>query len=324
MLNKILRTIEKCIPKRLYETAQPTHHRLLAYAGASRYGFPSKKIVVIGVTGTKGKTSTTELIANIFRVAGEKVALANGIHFVVDEEETKNIYKMSMPGRFFIHRFIRNAVEAGCTYVVIEMTSEGAKQFRHKGIYLDMLIFTNLAPEHIEAHGSFEKYKAAKVSLMESLNPKKTSKSTYLVANADDEEVDAFLTQPVGKVITFSDKDIILAKKDEGHLTLLVGKTTLYTKLFGTFNAKNILAAIKVARIYNISEEDIKEGIESVEKIPGRAERIVSDPYEVYVDYAHTPDSLVALYSSFPDQHKVCVLGNTGGGRDTWKRPEMA
>ncbi len=101
--------------------------------------------------------------------------------------------------------------------------------------------------------------------------------------------------------------------------------STLYSKLIGEFNANNIVSAITFAESIGINEHMIKAGIENVEVIPGRAEKIISaEKFEVYVDYAHTPDSLIALYSSFPTKSKVCVLGNTGGGRDTWKRPAMA
>jgi UDP-N-acetylmuramoyl-L-alanyl-D-glutamate--2,6-diaminopimelate ligase len=326
MLEKLLRTTEKLIPKKLYTFGQPVYHYLLSLVGAVKYGFPSKELTVIGITGTKGKTTTTELVASILQATGEKVAMANSIHFVINDEDERNMYKMSMPGRFFMQHFLRRAVTKGCKYAVVEITSEGAKQFRHKWIYLDAFIFTNLAPEHIESHGSYENYRAAKVSITETLNPKKTAKKTILIANGDDEEVEAFTSQPAGKVVTYSEKNItnISEEKETGFITMQLGKTTFYTKLHGRFNSKNILAAVTLARELGISEETIKEGIEGVTRIPGRAEQIIKEPFEVYVDYAHTPDSLEALYSSFPGKQKVCVLGNTGGGRDTWKRPEMA
>ena len=326
MLEKLLRTTEKIIPRKIYTSGQPVYHWLLALAGALKYNFPSKELIVIGITGTKGKTTTSEIVASILRATGEKVALANGNHFVIDDEDKRNMYKMSMPGRFFIQHFLRKAVTKGCTYAVVEITSEGAKQFRHKWIYLDAFIFTNLSPEHIESHGSYENYRAAKVSITESLNPKKTSKETFLVANGDDDEVEVFTAQPASHTLTYSKKDItsLHEESDSGHITLQIGKTTFYSKLHGLFNAKNILAAVTTARALGISEEIIKQGVEALKKVPGRAEQIIAKPFEVYVDYAHTTDSLEALYSSFPEKQKVCVLGNTGGGRDTWKRPEMA
>lgn len=321
MLETILRKTEKFIPRKLYKMGQPIYHWLLALVGAIIYGFPSKKINVVAITGTKGKTTTTELVVGILEAAGLRVAMANGIRFKVADEVTRNKYKMSTPGRFFIQSFLKKAVDARCDWVVLEITSEAAKQFRHKWVYLDALIFTNLAPEHIEAHGSFEKYKEAKLSLTETLsNP---NKETFLIVNEDDNASEDFLKKEAGHKIKYSLKDISPIKTESG-VEFMLGNSTIYSKLHGAFNAYNILAAVSFAKSIGIFEDQIKKGIESVETVPGRAERIIKEPFEVYVDYAHTPDSLKALYESFPNKHKVCVLGNTGGGRDTWKRPEMA
>ncbi|MEY2641168.1 MAG: hypothetical protein RL150_561 [Candidatus Parcubacteria bacterium] len=321
MLETLLRTTQKIIPKKLYRAGQPLYHWLLALAGAVRYGFPSRHIKIVGITGTKGKTTTSELVAAVLRAAGHKVALANGIHFVIGDTEERNTYKMSMPGRFFVQRFIKRAVDAKCDWLVLEMTSEGAKQFRHKWIFLDAFIFTNIAPEHIESHGSYEKYQEAKLALAASL--KKNTKETYLIANRDDELTPRFLAIGAAHNHTFSLDDVRPFKADHG-IELRVGGSTVYSKLHGEFNVKNILAALTFGNALGISTAALKEGIESVERVPGRTEQVIATPFEVYVDYAHTPDSLRALYSSFPNQKKICVLGNTGGGRDTWKRPDMA
>jgi UDP-N-acetylmuramoyl-L-alanyl-D-glutamate--2,6-diaminopimelate ligase len=320
-METLLRKIEKLIPRKLYRAGQPAYHWLLSLAGAVRYGFPSRQIRIVGITGTKGKTTTSELVAGVLEAAGYKVALANGIRFKIGEEVERNKYKMSMPGRFFVQHFIKRAVDAKCDWIVLEMTSEGAKQFRHKWIALDAFIFTNIAPEHIESHGSFEKYKAAKLSLAESLERK--GKETFLITNRNDAASEDFLKINATHTYTFSLDDIRPFKADHG-IEMRIDDSTIYSKLHGEFNAKNILAAITFAQAIGISTANIKKGIEAVEKVPGRAEQVISAPFEVYVDYAHTPDSLEALYQSFPTQKKICVLGNTGGGRDTWKRPEMA
>ncbi len=321
-MDKILRTIEKIIPKKVYKLGQPFYHYFMAFASAVYYGFPSKKLKIVGITGTKGKTSTTELVASILRSAGYKVALANGIHFVVGEKEKRNLFKMSMPGRGFMQKFLKNALKEKCDWVVLELTSEGSKQFRHKFIELDAFIFTNLQPEHIESHGSFEKYKLAKIKLGEELNKKPHS---ILIVNEDDETSKDFLSKVyASKKISYSLESYRPFKSD-GSIELRLRTSTIYSKLIGEFNASNIIAAMTFADSIGINEKMIKAGIENVEVIPGRAERIISaQNFEVYVDYAHTPDSLIALYSSFPNKNKICILGNTGGGRDTWKRPAMA
>ena len=161
--------LKKLIPASLFRFLQPYYHFLLAYAGAARYMFPSKKLIVVGVTGTKGKSSVIEIINAILEEAGNTTAVLNTIRFKIGNKTWSNKFKMTMPGRFFIQKFLRSAVIAGCTHIVLEMTSEGVKQFRHKCIELDALIFTNIAAEHIEAHGSYEHYVKAKLQLAKEL-----------------------------------------------------------------------------------------------------------------------------------------------------------
>src|SRR6202042_499063 len=122
-------------------------------------------VLVIAVTGTKGKSSTTEMLCSILEEAGYKVALMNSIRFKIAGTSERNDLRMSMPGRFFIQDFLSRAVRAGCTAAILEMTSEGARQYRHRAIELDGFVFTNLAPEHIESHGSYEAYADAKFEI---------------------------------------------------------------------------------------------------------------------------------------------------------------
>ncbi len=126
------------------------------------YGFPSRKLTVIGVTGTNGKTTTVNLTAKILEEGGYKVASASSIKFKINDKEWENKLKMTMPGRFYLQKFLRQAIQAGCKYAILEITSEGVVQYRHRFIHFDVAVFTNLSPEHIERHGSFENYRAAK------------------------------------------------------------------------------------------------------------------------------------------------------------------
>jgi UDP-N-acetylmuramoyl-L-alanyl-D-glutamate--2,6-diaminopimelate ligase len=306
------------------------YHYSIALLGALFYGFASNKLFVIGVTGTKGKSTTTEIIAAILKEAGHTVAVASTIRFSIGRETEANLFKMTMPGRFFLQRFLSRTVSRGATHAVIEMTSEGARQFRHKGIWLDALVFTNLAPEHIESHGSFEKYKEAKLSLAKHLeaSPKRPR---YMVANADDKYGKEFLNIKVEHKLPFSLTDAEPYSTNEKAVRFVWRRGELITvPLPGVFNLKNILAAMTLCGAMGVRFADMKKALEHIEPVPGRAERIErGQPFAVVVDYAHTPDSLRALYETYaspgPNINRgkkiIGVLGSTGGGRDTWKRP---
>lgn len=327
-MERILYSAKKLIPHRLFKILQPTYHYLLAIAGAVVYRFPSRSLIVIGVTGTKGKSTVTEMLTAVLEAGGYKTATLSTIKFKIGPTEERNLYKMTMPGRFFVQRFLRRAVHAGCTHAVIEMTSEGAKQFRHKGIELDGLIFTNLTPEHIESHGSFERYKQAKLELAKAVAQSR-KRPRYLVANIDDEHGQDFLNFSVEKILPYSLSDLQHYSLHPDGVTLVIDNHTIRVPLVGTFNVYNALAAITLGQALGISIEQIQKAFKNMPVVRGRVEHFRSSPgakkhVTVIVDYAHTPDSLTKLYEAFADKAKVAVLGNTGGGRDTWKRPEMA
>ncbi len=324
-MEKILYILKMLIPKSIFKRFQPKYHSALSTLGAIRYGFPSKDIYVIGVTGTKGKSTVSEMISAILEEAGHTTALSSTIHFKIADEIKPNMYKMSMPGRFFMQKFLRDAVEEDCGFAIIEMTSEGAKLNRHKHIEMDTLVFTNLSPEHIESHGSFENYLNAKLLLRDALvNSKKENK--LIVVNKDDEYGKHFLETP--ESITKKTYSIKQAEpyttNDRGSLLTYKG-VSIHSPLPGKFNIYNILAAATFANSIGIRTEVIKNALEKLSKVKGRVERIdEGQKFNVIVDYAHTADSLEKLYKSFKDHRKICVLGNCGGGRDVWKRPEMA
>lgn len=319
--------IKRILPKQVFTFFQPYYHYALAYWGSVKYHHPSREITIIGVTGTKGKSSTTELITQILRTDGKKVASLSTIQFSIDNKIERNLYKMTMPGRFFVQKFLRDAVDAGCTHAVIEMTSEGAKQYRHNFIDIDALIFTNLTPEHIESHGSFEKYKAAKLTIAQAVADS-TKRPRYLVANSDDEHGADFLDFPVEHKLPYSLKDLTLHTLQKDSISLVYKDTTIRVPIVGLFNVYNTLAAITICQALGVSLKTMQTALRDLPPIKGRVEHFTSPvtadkSITAVVDYAHTPDSLTKLYEAFPNKHKVCVLGNTGGGRDTWKRPEM-
>jgi UDP-N-acetylmuramoyl-L-alanyl-D-glutamate--2,6-diaminopimelate ligase len=304
---------------------QPYYHKALAAWGAIWYDEPSQKLYVIGVTGTKGKSTVTELISAIFEEAGYKTALSNTIRFKIGDTSEQNLYKMSMPGRLFMQRFLARAVNADCTVAIVEMTSEGARLYRHAHIALDALVFTNLSPEHIESHGSFEAYRAAKLSLRDALITSPKQKKV-VVANLDDTHGKTFLDVPPSIETRGYSLTQVEPYTTNEQGTLLTFKGTSFTSpLVGTFNIYNILAAATLADSFGIDTTSIARGITRLTLVKGRVEKIEEgQSFTAIVDYAHTGDSLEQLYKAFPTERKICVLGNCGGGRDTWKRPQMA
>lgn len=323
-MSKLITKLKQLIPKSVINFVRPTYHFLLAWAGSVYYKHPSKELTVIGVTGTKGKTTVTELIAHLLRSAGKDVAVSNTIHFQIKDDGQRNMRKMSMPGRFFLQSFFRKAADAGCEYVVVEMTSEGAKQFRHRFIHIDTLVFTNLSPEHLESHGSFENYRDAKLAIARQ-TARSNKTPTTLVVNEDDDNAEHFLDVPVDQHITFQLNEAEPYSNTRSGASLSIGGERIQTNLFGEFNIYNMLAAAAAVRNHGLSNKEISRGLASFSGIRGRLEKIDTDEdFSVYVDYAHTPDSLEQVYKTFSGREKVCVLGSAGGNRDSWKRQKMA
>jgi len=316
--------IKKIIPNRIFNTLAPLYHHGLAWIGAQLYGHPSREIKVVAITGTKGKSSVIEFVNSILEHAGYKTAIVSTIRFKVGDHTEPNRLKMTMPGRFFLQNFLRKAVDAKCDWVIVEMTSEGAKQFRHIGIDSDALIFTNIAAEHIESHGSFANYIAAKFSIGDAL-VKSTKRPRVIVANADDEYGPDFLGLDVELAAPYSITHAEPWNTTERGTNITFNQTLVHSPIPGEFTVYNMLAAATFAEAHGIEMSSIRAGLENTRLIPGRVEPIdEGQSFDVIVDYAHTMESLEKLYQAFPKRRKICVLGNTGGGRDTWKRPKMA
>lgn len=297
--------MKKFIPKFIFSI----YHYLLALIGAVIYGFPSRRLIVIGITGTKGKSTTVVLTGKIFQETGYKVGWISSLTINLGKEEIMNPYHMTMPGRFFIQSALAKMVKNGCKYAIIEVTSEGIKQFRHKFIKFSGAVFTNLAAEHIEAHGSFEKYRAAKLELFKTAAKNKNSFGVY---NTDDKNVEWFLKYPI---------------KNKYQYSLKTGEINFKLNLIGEFNQYNALAAMTIAESQGISRDIARTALERVKFIPGRFEEISTGlDFKVIVDLAHTPDSFEKVFKVFkqmPHNKIISVFGSAGGGRDKWKRPEL-
>lgn len=305
------------------------YHLLLAFVAALWYRFPSQRLILIGVTGTNGKSTTCEMISRILSEAGHKTALLSSIHFQIGEKDERNTMKMTMPGRFFIQRFLRKAVDEGCRYAVLEVTSEGILQHRHRFLNFHTAVFTNISPEHIERHGSFENYIKAKGQLFE------RTKRVHVV-NGDDEKASFFLQFPSQELFIYSTgsapiqappgANVIQARITEQQIqsAFSIGGILFHLQLLGKFQALNALAAICTALSQGVSLEVCKKALEAIPGVPGRMEIVAKEPFLVIVDYAFTPAALEQVYQTFtPSSRVVCLLGAAGGGRDAWKRPEL-
>src|SRR3972149_7389006 len=296
-MESLLNIGRKIIPKRVFEFFQPAYHWALAYLAGLVYGFPSHKIKVRGGTGTKGKSSIVYFLSRILEGAGYKTAAISTIQFKIAEKEWPNSLKMTMPGRFATQSFLAKAVKAGCQFIVLEVSSQGVLQNRHRFINFDTAVFTQLAPEHIEAHGSFKNYKKYKLKFFEYV------KNNHVI-NKDDKYFQEFYNVPAKNKITYSAGDYKNFK----------------LKLWGDFNVANAAAAVKTAEIYGIDAEKSGKILENIESLPGRMELIdEGQNFKVVVDYAHTPDSMEAVYGSLKpklaeNSKLICVFGATGGG----------
>ena len=300
--------IKSFFKKLLPEPIVLGYHYLEAWLGALYFGFPGKKMTVIGVTGTKGKTTTSNFIWAVLTAGGHKTGIISTANIRISNESSLNYYHMTMAGRFAIQRLMAQMVKAGCTHCVVETTSEGLKQYRHIGVYYDIGVFTNLTPEHLPSHGgSFEKYKQAKGRMFQHLDT--------IIANGDDPHAEYFLSFPARRKIIFHRSDFDASRF---HLGIL-----------GDFNITNALPAIIIGRELGVSDADIARGLENLKIIPGRMELInEGQPYTVIVDYAHEKMSITNVLETAkkirkPGARTIILLGAEGGGRDKRKRPIM-
>lgn len=322
-INAVVSILKKIVPEPVVRLFRPLYHRALSFLMAAAYGFPARSLTVIGVTGTKGKSTTAEMLFAILRAGGHKTALLSTIRFAIEDASEPNRFKMTLQGRGFAQAFMRKALRAGCTHLVIEVTSESVLQYRHWFLDLDGLVVTNIQREHIESHGSFLNYVAAKQRIVDTLVRSKKP-TRVLVANEDIPESRAFLSARVTKTVGFSEREAEHLTSDDRSSSFDYGDTHFSLPIPGAFNALNALAAVKICESFGVPIGIAASALAALPPVRGRVERIdMGQPFIAVVDYAHTPDSLSALYGAFPNHRKICVLGNTGGGRDTWKRPEM-
>ncbi len=310
----------------------------LAWLSAAWYGFPARRMRMVGITGTDGKTTTTSLLYHILRAAGEKVAMISTVSAVIANREADTGLHTTTPDSIDVQRLLAEMVAAGVDTCVLEVTSHGLAQHRVTGCEFDVVAVTNITHEHLDIHGSLEAYRAAKASLFSGLatSYRKPGVSKVSVLNRDDSSYaylqkyasDLQLSYGFDPLADVSARDVV-AIGELTHVDVVSprGDFDLQTRLFGRFNVANILAATAAALGLGVDTQAIRTGVNAFPGVPGRLESVDrSQPFTVLVDFAHTPKSLESVLQTVrqlaPDRRVILAFG-CAGLRDVEKRPLM-
>jgi len=316
-----------------------------AHLCAAWHDYPGRSLVVIGVTGTDGKTTTSNLIYHILRAAGLKAGVISTVNAVIGDRALDTGLHTTTPDADDVQSYLAQMRDAGMTHCVLEVTSHGLAQYRVDGVDFDVAVITNITHEHLDLHGTREAYRAAKARLFEMVSQRPPAKAgappTAAVLNADDDySFDYLRAIPVARQIVYSARadaipglETLQAAQIEhapNSMRLIVrtprGETTVHSRLIGQFNASNILAAIGAALALDTPDEAIQAGLAAMPGVPGRMERIdLGQPFTAIVDFAHTPNALEqALRTLRPlTTGRLIVVFGCAGERDTFKRPMM-
>lgn len=315
----------------------------LAQLSAAFYDFPARKLTVIGVTGTDGKTTTTNIIYQILLAAGLKVGMISTVNAVIAGEELDTGFHVTTPESPFIQRYLAQMVQAGLTHVIIEATSHGLAQKRVEACEFDIGVVTNITHEHLDYHGTNEDYRAAKSILFTDLEKtveKEWGNLRLSVLNYDDQSY-SYLNQITRNKIVYSQRsqevDIhaedIKIDKDGISFTAVAGeknRIAVKTSLIGEYNISNCLAAIAATVLgLGVEPQAASQGISNLHSITGRMERIdmgSGQKFLAIVDFAHTPNALMRALETarkLTERRVIAVFGSAGL-RDRQKRRLMA
>jgi UDP-N-acetylmuramoyl-L-alanyl-D-glutamate--2,6-diaminopimelate ligase len=307
------------------------------YLAAAYHGFPSRKLIVIGVSGTNGKTTTTHMIHGILKHAtGNKTGFISTIGAEFGESSADTGLHVTTPTAPEIQDYLAQMVDAGLTHAVLEMTSHGLEQGRLVGVDIDIAVITNVTHEHLDFHGSYEAYRAAKGIMFEMLSKtaRKGKSPKVSILNRDDSSYEHYLKIPADKIISYGLSEGSDVKPDKvdyapDGIHLHFGRRKISLNLVGEFNAYNALAAMATAEALNIEYPYIKRGLEQIASVSGRMQRIdEGQNFTAIVDFAHTPDALEkaisAARSMMQSDKRLIVIFGSAGLRDIEKRYLMA
>ena len=330
MKDKVVRGVRGLLPSGATRLLEEGYRRTRVHAVSARYGYPARDLKVIAVTGTNGKTTTANYLNEILKSAGMTTAMFTTAVIEIAGDRKINDLNATVALTGQMQRFFRDAKKADVDYVVLEITSHALQQHKLDTVPIECAVMTNLTQDHLDYHKTMEAYAAAKGKLF-AKNPR------FMVLNADDEWYSYFNQFEAGEhKISYGTSDeadcrirqVKLYKKGS-EMQLLIDKHTtleLGTALPGKYNVYNATAAAMAAYLMYIKLEAIQDGIANLESIPGRFERIdIDKPYDVVVDYAHTPDALEKLLEATKSmvKNRVILVFGACGDRDKSKRPIM-
>ncbi len=320
----------KVLPTKGIQLAEETYRKSRIYGLQARFGFPAHGMRVVAVTGTNGKTTTCCYINEVLKAAGYKTAMYTTAVIEIAGVSEPNKTHRTLPLTEQLLRFLKVAKKHKVDFLVLEVTSQALDQHKLVGIPVEIAVMTNLTQDHLDYHGTMERYAAAKARLFNSyMNPK------YCVLNADDPRYDYYNIESAGQVVSYgrsldaTDRMTAVKSTKDGNTWKLTNANTnldLTTKLSGEFNAYNASAAALVGQILEIKPAAIAKGLAALKLVPGRMESIqAGQPFTVWVDYAVTPDALqkVLQAGESASDGKVHIVFGATGDRDREKRPIM-
>ena len=333
----MLKQFKQLLGTKLLNLIRPIYHGFKAYLAAIYFGFPGRRLKLIGITGTKGKTTTTVFCGRLLNLAGVKTGYISTAVLNVGEGEFLNEYKMTSLDSWILQKYLQEMVKNGCQVAVLEMSSQGLEQNRHLGLGgFDIAVFLNLYPEHLEAHGGWENYRRAKGILFQNLKP-----GGYFVGNADDPET-LFMWSQVklkdnDKKVLFSSKEYtILSSKDSLTKEVQIQNRSFKTQLLSEADISNAIVALKVASLLSgQSWLELANFLKDLTTVRGRMDFVCKHQsvgkftsLSILVDYAHEPESMKQLLETLNHWKRegffeviIHVVSADGVGRDDWKKP---
>ncbi|NDK08366.1 UDP-N-acetylmuramoyl-L-alanyl-D-glutamate--2,6-diaminopimelate ligase [Candidatus Gracilibacteria bacterium] len=314
------------------------YHKARAVIANMVYGYPSQKMTIVGITGTNGKTTTTNLVAKGLRDAGHKVFMFSTINIIMGDDEIVNNTKMTSPDPFVIQKLLKEAKEKGCTIAVIETSSHSILMNRNYGLNYDIAVLTNITQDHLDLHKTMESYVETKLQLFKNLiiYKRKPGVKKVAIINNESDYKDLFVAETFDVLYTYGKSPSSTLKLEDVKYELegttfdiktAGSKQTIVTSLRGDFNIYNIMAAVGVFMAFGMKMDKIKEIVKSIKGVAGRMEEVKNDiGCKIFIDYAHTSDALKQVLNTakqIEGVNRVITVFGATGDRDRTKRPIM-